>query len=177
MCFKLLPQNHDNEELLKQINLSESYLKARFQTHCKYNDSCRTHCINYALSHPNDNDFFSRCEQNHDQICGECLNVINCIAAVKSKISQITDDRQREVTTYEIGNAEQKIMDWQKHVIRGVQQAKARANALNNLQQSNGLWIRDFAQKYNPNKVRIFYFLRFHVFNQFTISSDIGGYE
>lgn len=40
--------------------------------------------------------------------------------------------------------------------MRGVQQAKTRANVLKNLDAITALWIRDFAQKYLPTKVTAF---------------------
>lgn len=68
-------------------------------------------------------------------------------------IQFLTDSHVKNVTLHEIGLAETKIYEWQRHVMRGVQQSKARCAALDELENSDALWIRDFAQKYNPTKV------------------------
>lgn len=75
---------------------------------------------------------------------------------------------RKEVAQHEIANAERKVMDWQKHIIRGVQQAKARENVLQFHDLISVLWIRDFAQKFLPTKVTLscfcYFSLRFKAF-------------
>lgn len=151
----------ETKELLKSINSAEFYLKARYRTHCSNEATCSSHCINYALSHPTDKDLFSKCDIVHDHICEECQNIIDCIRNLKVKAAGIELRHEREVSEYEICNAEMKIMDLQKHIIRGVQQSKARSDALANLDQTSALWLRDYAQKVNPCKVKHFFLILF----------------
>lgn len=160
-CAKLLEKNDENKELSKWIDSSEGYLKARFKTHCSYDDSCSSHCIKHALSHPTDKDLFSKCDKIHNSICAECLRLIDCIDVLKRKVIQLPSSHRREVALYEIDNAQKKIINWQKHIMRGVQQAKARVNVLQNLDAITALWIRDFAQKYLPTKVTAFLTIMF----------------
>lgn len=54
---------------------------------------------------------------------------------------------------WEVQNAKQKIFEWKKHIMRGVQQSKARAELFRESGPSTALWIRDFAPKVNPSKV------------------------
>jgi hypothetical protein len=147
--------NEESKQLLKAIDSSESYLKTRFRTHCQYDDTCSSHCIKHSLSNPKDNDLISKCNEKHDSVCGECLNVIDCIATMKLKAGKLLLLREKELAVYEVVNAEMKIMNWMKHIIRGVQQSKAREDSFTSLQSTTAIWIRDFAQKYNPTKVCI----------------------
>lgn len=61
---------------------------------------------------------------------------------------------EKEVAEWEVVNATFKIMEWQKHILRGVQQSKARATAFSELDESKALWLRDYAQKVIPTKVK-----------------------
>lgn len=153
MCVKLLEDNSEKKELLKCINESERYLKARYKMHCNNDDSCISHCIDHALSHPTDNDFLSECSKTHDQNCAECVKVVESIALLRLKLNQLPSSHEREVAEWEVANAEQKIMQWQKHILRGVQQSKARAKSFKELGPTHALWVRDYAQKVLPTKV------------------------
>lgn len=121
--------------------------------HCNLDDSCRSHCINYALSHPKDKEFFSECKKNHDRNCAECLAIVDCIASLKLMLSNLPQSHQKDVANWEIAKSDEKIMEWQRHILRGVQQSKARSEAFKDLGPTNALWMRDYAQKVLPSKV------------------------
>lgn len=116
-------------------------------------DPCISHCISHSLSHPSDRDLFAKCKKIHDQRCEECSNVVSCISSLKNKFAQLPLSHEREVAEWEIANSERKIMDWQKHIMRGVQQSKARSKAFQTLGLTLALWLRDYAQKFLPTKV------------------------
>lgn len=97
--------------------------------HCANDDRCNSHCIDHALSHPKDKQLFAKCETIHDRVCAECLNVVNCIASLKFKLNELPKSHEKSVADWEVSNAEVKIIEWQKHILRGVQQSKARENA------------------------------------------------
>jgi hypothetical protein len=154
MCAELLDKDEHREQLLKNIHRAEIYLKVRFKTHCTNDDPCSSHCISHALSHPKDSELSSKCENVHNLICEECLNVVHCIASLKLQLSHIPKCRERDIAEYAVSNAESKILEWQRHIVRGTQQSKARSDAIVDLKPTKALWIRDFAQKYNPSKVK-----------------------
>lgn len=83
----------------------------------------------------------------------ECKNILDCFRNLKYKAYQLPAGHEKEVVEYDIYNAENVIMDWQKHIVRGVQQTKARTDAFANLDQTSAIWIRDYAQKFLPTKV------------------------
>lgn len=139
--------------ILESIDKSENYLKANYKNHCAYDDNCASHCISHGLSHPNDKELQSKCNMAHDRYCPECLNLIQCISTLKLKAVQLPKSHANEVSQWEINNASTKVTEWQKHVLRGVQQSKARSSAFSLLGPTTALWIRDYAQKVLPSKV------------------------
>lgn len=153
--MKLLDDNIGTKLLLNWINSSEGYLKARYKSHCNLDDSCSSHCIKHALSHPTDKDLSLECENSHTTNCGECVRLNECIKCLELKVSKLPASHQKDIELYNIANARTKIMDWQKHIMRGVQQSKARSDAFNGLDAATAFWIRDFAKKYLPTKVTI----------------------
>lgn len=80
-------------------------------------------------------------------ICRECQGIVDCIATLKVKIAQLAFNRQKEVAEVNILDAESRIMDWQRHIMRGVQQSKARADAFSNLNEISGIWTRPTPMK------------------------------
>lgn len=104
----MLGNDEVTKELLKYIDSCEKYLKARYKTHCKSNDSCKSHCITHALSHPTDNNLSTTCDEVHSSVCRECTSLIDYIATLKLKVSQLPSSHRKEVAHYEIANAEKK---------------------------------------------------------------------
>lgn len=56
----------------------------------------------------------------------------------------------KEDLKYDFDTAKRNILNWISHIIRGVQQTEAKINAFAQLNEENGLWIRDWAQKVLP---------------------------
>lgn len=79
--------------------------------------------------------------------------MVNCIASLKLNLTYLSRSHEKDVANWEVSNAELKIMEWQKHILRGVQQTTARENAFKELGLTIALWIRDYAHKYVPTKV------------------------
>lgn len=77
---------------------------------------------------------------------------------MKSMLNALPQSHEREVAMWEADNAEQKIMEWQRHILRGVQQSKARSKAFSEMAPTTALLIRDYAQKVLPSKVCFFFF-------------------
>lgn len=64
------------------------------------------------------------------------------------------EGEQKEDLKYDFVNAKRNIMEWMSHILRGVQQNEAKLNAFAQLNEENGLWIRDWSQKALPVKYR-----------------------
>lgn len=137
--MKMLENNEEVTKLLKCIIQSENYLKARYKLHCTSDDSCISHCIEHALSHPKDKELVSTCDRLHDQSCSECQNIVDSIATLKLMIEKLPQSHKKDVAVWEINDAKGKIMEWQNHIMRGVQQSKARTDVFKELGPTNAI--------------------------------------
>ena len=63
---------------------------------------------------------------------------------------QLPQSEKKEDILYDIMQATQYILTWMKHIIRGVQQEKAKTFAMEDIDMNTGLWISDWAQKNLP---------------------------
>ncbi len=152
-CLTLLTNTDQTRQLLEEIDSAELYLKARFRMHCTNDDSCISHCIDHALSHPTDIELTSECNNIHDRYCKECCAITESIDLLKVMLAKLSSSHERDVAFWDVANCKQKIFEWKKHILRGVQQSKARSEKFRELEPSSALWIRDYAQKVNPSKV------------------------
>lgn len=148
----LLPQT-EKKSLSGRLEAARAYLKVKFKLHCDNDNNCRSHCIQYALSNPSDIKLSTNCTVAHTAVCLECLNITNTINDIQSALTQLMDTREKELALHDVNIAKSKIQEWKQHIVRGVQQGKARTSALSNLKSDETVWIRDFAQKVNPSKV------------------------
>ena len=58
---------------------------------------------------------------------------------------------------YDLEVAEKDIIEWMYHILRGVQQEKAKKSAMDNLKSNpnhTGFWLSDYAQKVLPIQFR-----------------------
>lgn len=163
--MELLTNTEGVNELLKEIDRSECYLKTRYKMHCKNDDSCISHCIDHALSHPSEKEFISECKNVHNQYSKDCNAITTCIDLLQLLLTKLPSSHRREIALWEVRNTKEKIFECKKHILRGVQQSKARVESFRELLPSTALWIRDFAQKVNPSKVYSQSYLSVHHFS------------
>lgn len=121
----------------------------RFERHCDWDSECPSHCIKHALS-SSDPELQETCDNDHLFVCKDCFNLIESVDLLKTEIQKISDKRDRESKLYEIENCFSDILSWEQHIIRGVQQDKAKTDALKHIENCQAVWIRDWAQKILP---------------------------
>lgn len=148
----MLPEA-EKKALCECLNAAKIYLKVKFKLHCEKDESCPSHCLQHALSNPSDNKLSAVCSLEHTDICSECFNLIKTMQDIQKAIVKLPDSREKELAMHDIQIAEAKITEWKRHIVRGVQQSKARACAFSDIRPDEAVWIRDFAQKVNPSKV------------------------
>lgn len=150
-----LVNKEKQKELIQKVNKAKSYLKSKYKSHCTNNNECASHCIDFALSKPLVPDLQSICSENHTNVCPECTNVTHISKEIKYEVEKLPACHEKQVALHEIELAAKKIGEWQHHIIRGKQQGKARDDAFESVDDKCCIWIRDFAQKYNPTRVSI----------------------
>ena len=140
--------------LRKDIDAGKRYLKIGYAQHCSVNTSVNTHCISHALSSKDDKDFKLNIHHSHDERCTSCTKTLVTLEKVCYLTEQLPQSEKKEDILYDIMQATQYILRWTKHIIRGVQQEKAKMFAMENIDMNTGLWISDWAQKILPLQYR-----------------------
>jgi hypothetical protein len=85
--------------------------------------------------------------------CKNCEDVFTTLESFRLlHLSSIAD--YTEELEFNCNQNSNIIVDWIRHIVRGVQQAKAKSFAMNQLSTTCGVWLRDWAQKVLPMKFR-----------------------
>lgn len=138
----------ERKNIINRLNEVEKYLKlSRFQQHCSLDNECASHCIGNALTSTKNQ---AKCAKSHSATCNDCLNIHESIETLKAARSVNLSKKKKDNLFYIIDKHFVAIKEWQQHIIRGVQQTKAKTEALQNMTATEALWIRDWAQKVLP---------------------------
>lgn len=149
----LIFNNKEKDEIVNSLAIAEDYLKVRFESHVEYESSCLSHCASHGLSNFKDPDLQRRCSKPHDTTCFDCFNLSNTMATIKSKVDSLNNDRiDKKDLMHRVQEAEIKVKDWQKHLLRANQQGKAKSDVMEIIKNNpdSALLVRDFAQKILP---------------------------
>jgi len=144
----------DRRRLIKQIEMAETYQKARHSGHCTADSSCITHCTTFALSDPTCIEQSSKCDHVHSTICSDCINIIRTLDEIQPKIEKIFDkDIQRE-TKYDFNNASEHIVEWCRHNLRAAQQDREKKKIISQMGIDEAFCTFDWGQKILPQEYR-----------------------
>ncbi len=103
------------------------------------------HCIKYGLSDPKDTAFQAECSYHLPN-----LHCQNCERTVFLRDGTEEDNHKKDTLLYLIDSASDNINEWQKHILRSVNQEKAKLELLKRLDGETVLLIGDFAMKMLP---------------------------
>jgi len=113
------------------------------------------HCVSYALSDPTEESLLAKCTHPHDQCCQSCEQVKSAISEMESLLlctKTSTEDQDDLLYIYQ--QAVQAIDAWKAHLLRSVQQDKARTDVLDNIDNTSVHITQDWAMKFLPQKYR-----------------------
>ena len=154
--FKTLENTVSNfvgrkKHYLDRLEQAKRYLKIVYPQNCQDHSPCPTHCISLALSDPSASNLqrSRHCSNGHSGICNSCNDLHNLLNELTVLSEELTDD-----VIYDVGIAKGNILKWQHHIIRHVQQNKAKVDVLDLVNESTCLWIRDYCQKVLPMQFR-----------------------
>lgn len=127
--------------------------KIYIQTHSEYSDYCRT----YALSDPDQPEFQAPEQHGMKKRCGQCLALIYTLNEIKANIDdfQWETPKAKEEAKFLFDNAQSNIVDWQKHIVRTVNQDLARTDMLADMDRNTVFITIDFAMKFIPMRVSL----------------------
>ena len=139
----------ETDLLEKQLEKGKRYLKTQYPSHCTTSSTIKTHNINFALSDTINPKLVAPYDVN-DDTCVDCIqlwkavNKVNELALLSSAVNQ-----------YDAKIAIEDIKAYVCHLLRDVQQQKAKAYAFEQLDDPNSLfWLKDYCQKIIPAKFR-----------------------
>ena len=111
-------------------------------------------CIVFSLfskrsidTHSEDEDVKPHHDHKHQDVCEQCLSLFLTIEAVEKLAVAVDDIELRQELLYDIKLSGTYIIEWMCHVLRGVQQEKAKLYAISQLDPSCGFWLLDWDQK------------------------------
>ena len=109
----------------------------------------------YALSYPQDNDYITVCNHEHDSKCDRCELLPTLLREIKSVIGSVNcSAEERDEMEYAISQSIQSIEAWKAHLLRAINQDAARHEILENLDAQAVLVVMDLAMKFLPRKFR-----------------------
>ncbi len=148
-----------SQNIIKRLDQAKQYLKTDFKTHCLESESfCADHCIKFALSDPDEVNFQIKCTHRHSVVCESCEDLKAIFVELSEKIGQHQDasfsQDHREDLLYDCKASQSHILKWKAHILRGINQEKAKQNIIANLDDSSVLIVMDWAMKFIQTRFR-----------------------
>lgn len=127
------------------------------QVHVSNASKAADHCIVYSLSeNAQASSFKSSCDHTHDEDCERCSSLHATLDEIIEKVKQTkypsVDDHDE--AQYIAESAKTAINSWKCHIMRSVNQDKARTDVLDLLDDESVLIVNDWAMKFLPRKYR-----------------------
>ena len=139
-----------SEKTTKALEKGKCYLKTKYPLNCTNDSPVKTHNINFALSDLKNKKLQVPSEQVMDETCKDCVELWEAIDAVRV-MGEASESLEVQ---YDIKTAIEDIKLYVNHLIRDVQQKKAKAFAFNSLDEASCFWLKDYCQKILPMKFR-----------------------
>ena len=137
----------------KRLKNGKDYLKVDFKSHVAVADWCADHCSTYALSDPTDVKFASDCEHDHDMICERCEDLREVLSDIQQHINNTVQMTKEELARlqFQYSNSFKAILDWKGHILRTINQEKAKQDILGRISDRESCFIiMDWAMKFLP---------------------------
>lgn len=148
-----------SQDVIKNLQKAKLYLKSEYKVHCQVTSSpCADHCRPFALSDPVDGDFQMKCTHKHTMTCELCENISSILEELRCKIKDhkhfsFTEDN-REDLLHDFQEAYANIYKWKSHILRSVNQEKAKQEVLEKLDETMVLIVFDWAMKFTQIRFR-----------------------
>ena len=113
----------------QDLKAGKRYLKTDYKTHTGRKERCKDHCTTFSLSDPNNSDYSSSCNHEHELSCHECARLTCLVEKIDEKLNDknvsLTEE-QRARSQYDHKQATNSILLWKAHLLRTVVQEKAK---------------------------------------------------
>ena len=127
--------------------------------HCQENESpCADHCRAFALSDPVDKAFQVECSHQHTMLCENCENLKYTLEEIREKFQETHHfsytKHIKEELVHDFEEAYEHIQKWKSHILRSINQERAKQNVLDDLDESSVLIVADWAMKFEQTRFR-----------------------
>lgn len=126
------------------------------QVHISEKCNVPSHCSVYALSDPAEKDHKKSCDHVHGERCSECKGLESTLEEIEKLVSNVTfiNDDDHDEAMYLCQKGKESIIAWKCHLLRSVNQDKARLDSIDKLDEHTILVINDWAMKFLPQLYR-----------------------
>ncbi|CAB4013395.1 Hypothetical predicted protein, partial [Paramuricea clavata] len=124
----------NGQKLQKALKEGKQYLKTDFKVHVAQTSSTADHCLSLALSDSKEKRLHEPCDHPHDKSCQSCEQ-LKTLNELKDQTKILADKDDDLLYCYQ--QAAQAIESWKSHLLRSVQQDKARTDILELLDESS----------------------------------------
>ena len=143
------------EEARERLKNGKLYLRVKYPIHCAVESShCKNHCVNYALSDAKERCFQKQCDHTHNMKCEECEDLKTIFGEIETMIiSHCSSDHAQELREdllYDLRQASKDVFSWKAHILRSVNQDRAKEEIIKRLNENTVLIVMDWAMKFLP---------------------------
>ena len=107
---------------------------------------------NLLLSDPSERDFKEECDHGHHLGCYMCEDLKDVVNDIKQQIlessASMYSKEYQEDLLYDFEQARTDIFQWKAHILRSVNQDKAKQDVIRNLNDRSALVVMDWAMKF-----------------------------
>ena len=146
-----------SKEMKANLKNGKRNLKNEYQAHIGGEETCPDHCLYFSLSDPSQPSFSSPYIHNHDAVCDRCLNLSNILGQITKKLSEsgtLRTETQKGNIQFEVQHAVESVNAWKAHLLRTINQERAKHEVLPGLDRESAMLVLDWAMKFLPLKFR-----------------------
>jgi hypothetical protein len=142
-------------ELKRRLHQSRNHLKNNYKLHLDDSSEVADHYLKYGLSDRRDSGWQEHCSHAHNMECDQCMMLKSTLNDLQKTIESCNMTEPIKLRyLHRFDQNTQLIWDWKAHLMRCVQQDRARVAVLENLQNDSVLVLIDWAMKWLPLKYR-----------------------
>lgn len=110
----------------------------------------------FALSDNSDPHYQQHCNHDHTDVCDRCQGLLENLTEIERIISEtkFPSEDEKDEAVFIFQTAKLAIQSWKYHILRSINQDKARLDALEQLEKGTVLIVNDWAMKFLPQKYR-----------------------
>ncbi|CAC5392922.1 unnamed protein product [Mytilus coruscus] len=123
--------------------------------HISQSSEVSDHCCPFALSQ-DDQKYSRKYEHSHGRSCTECEQISSVPGLISNAatIAEYESEDQKDEVQYLVNQSKKSIHEWKQHILRTVNQDRARKVVMDNLEKDVALLECDWAMKFLPMQYR-----------------------